>query len=231
MITSGETNTALGMLFNMLAFVVGGSVYFYEARRRNLNRSRTTEVALAGALIGVVLSAASQWAYAFIAHGHDNPVANGGRTILGGVIGGWIGVELWKRKLGIKESTGALWALALPAGEAVGRIGCWFHGCCYGKVCTLPWAVYQHDALRHPTQFYLSIASIVTFAILWWQKDKTDIFALSLLLWSLSRMVIEPLRESSTSTPWLVPAICAGVALYAAIRLAKSWKPALIPTP
>ena len=212
-------SSLLGVLFNMIAFAVGGAVYFFEAKRRQLNLSRTTEVALTGALVGVVAAAAAQWAYAFVFHSHDAPLANGGRTILGGVLGGWLGVEISKRRLGIKESTGALWALALPAGEIFGRIGCWFHGCCFGRVCDLPWAVLQHGAMRHPTQIYLSLAALFSFVVLYLLRDRVDLFALSLLLWSVSRIIIEPLRESSIASPWLVPGICVIVAGYAGLRL------------
>jgi phosphatidylglycerol:prolipoprotein diacylglycerol transferase len=50
-------------------------------------------------------------------------------------------------------------ALAPPvlAGLAIGRIGCFFNGCCYGDVCTLPWAV----AGRHPTQLYETMACLI----------------------------------------------------------------------
>lgn len=217
-------NPVLGYLFNALAFAVGALVYFSEAKRRKMDLSRTREVALMGVLVGVLAASIGQWSYGIFAFGSGSE--SGGRTILAGVLGGWLGVEIAKRRLGIKESTGVLWAVALPAGEAVGRIGCWFHGCCYGRVCTLPWAVHQHDAWRQPTQFYLSAAAAITFVIVWTLRDRTDIFALSLLLWSISRIIIEPLRESSVATPWLVPAICTGIAVYAANRLLKYGKTA-----
>ena len=220
-------NSALGYGFNVLAFVVGACVYFAEARRRRMHLPRMTEVALFGAVLGVVAAAFGQWIYnSLSSHALD---ASGGRTIVGGVLGGWLGVEIAKRRIGIREATGPLWALALPAGESVGRLGCWFHGCCYGRVCTLPWAVEQHGAMRHPTQFYLSLAAFASLGILWWLKDRVDVFALSLLLWSLSRIVIEPLRESSVQTPWVVLSICFLVAVYAIVRLVRSCRTQLSP--
>lgn len=210
-------NTALGVGFNILAFAVGAYVYFWEARRRKMNLSKMREVAMLGALIGVIAASLGQWGYAYLS---NNPAGGGGRTIVAGVLGGWLGVEISKRRLGIRDSTGPLWALALPAGEAIGRIGCWFHGCCYGKICSLPWAINE----RHPSQFYLSLAAVASFGLIWWMKDRVDVFALSLLLWSVGRIIIEPLRESSTPTPWLVPGICFLVAIYAIVRMVKSWK-------
>ncbi|MFZ4507189.1 MAG: prolipoprotein diacylglyceryl transferase [Fimbriimonas sp.] len=213
-------NPTLGVIFNMLGFAIGGAVYFYEAKRRNLNLSQTNEVALIGVLVGVVAGWLGQSVFSL-----GTGSSPGGRTIIAGVLGGWLGVEIAKRRYGIKVSTGPLWAVALPAGESIGRIGCWFHGCCYGRECDLPWAVFQHDAARYPTQFLLSGSALITFLAAWWYRDRGDVFALSLFLWSVSRMLIEPFRESSVSSPWLVPAICAAVAVYALRRLVKSWNP------
>ena len=214
-------NTALGYLFNVLAFGVGAFVYWSEAKRRKLHPGMMRELALVGALAGIVAAALTQWVVNAAVHGPD-PQAAGGRTIIGGVLGGWLGVELTKRRLHIPISTGPLWALAIAAGEAVGRIGCWFHGCCYGKVCALPWAVWQHDAWRHPTQFYLSGAAALSFLALWRMRDRADLFLWGLLFWSLSRVVIEPLRASSSQAPGLAVGVCALVFIYAVLRLTWS---------
>jgi len=214
-----EPVPALGYAFNALAFAVGAFVYWSESKRRQLHPGMMRELALVGALSGIILAALTQWVVNAFAHGLK-PAAANGRTIIGGVLGGWLGVELTKRRLGIPISTGPLWALAIAAGEAVGRIGCWFHGCCYGKVCSLPWAVWTHGAWRHPTQFYLSISAALSFLALWRMRDRADLFLWGLLFWSLSRIVIEPLRESSSDAPGLAVAACALVAVYAAGRLA-----------
>jgi phosphatidylglycerol:prolipoprotein diacylglycerol transferase len=56
-----------------------------------------------------------------------------GKSILGGISGGYLAVMAAKRYLGIVRPTGDLFALALAAGEAIGRWGCFLAGCCYGK--------------------------------------------------------------------------------------------------
>lgn len=219
-----STNTLIGLGFNFAAYALGFGVYLYEAKRRGMNRSMTTEVALVGVLVGVVFATLAQIAYSLIFPGPEAGTFAAGRTIVGGVLGGWVGVEVAKRRLGIKQSTGPLWALALPAGETLGRIGCWFHGCCHGKPSDLPWAVFQHDAMRHPTQFYLSFAALATFIILWLLKDKEGLFYWAVLLWCISRIIIEPLRESSSRTPWLVPVICAAVGVFCIYKLVFLWR-------
>lgn len=218
---SAEINNLIGLGFNIAGYGVGLLVYLAEAKRRKMNTSMTLEVALIGVLAGIALATAAQWVYFFFVPSQSPGTFAAGRTIIGGVLGGWIAVEIAKKKLGITQSTGPLWALALPAGEAVGRVGCWFHGCCHGRVCDLPWAMEQHGALRHPTQIYLSLAALASFCILSVLKEREGLFFWAVLLWSVSRIIIEPLRESSSQTPWLAPAICALAAAYCVYRLVK----------
>ena len=123
----------------------------------------------------------------------------GGKALLGGILGGWIAAGIAKRRMGITRSTGDLFALALPAGEAVGRIGCYFNGCCYGIATKFPIAIYQHGAWRHPTQIYSSITAALIFTALFLVRDKLpregDLFKLYLLLFGITRFGIEFIRE------------------------------------
>src|SRR4051812_2815563 len=95
------------------------------------------------------------------AHWRDPIYLMGGKTIIGGLLGGWIAVELMKKYVGIAESTGDLFAVPLAVGIAVGRIGCFLSGLSdktYGTATNLPWGVDFGDGVRrHPTQLYESI--------------------------------------------------------------------------
>jgi phosphatidylglycerol:prolipoprotein diacylglycerol transferase len=82
----------------------------------------------------------------------------GGKTIVGALIFGLIAVELMKRYIGVRQSTGDLYAIPLALGIAIGRIGCFLTGLSdntYGTPTTLPWAINFGDGIpRHPTQLY-----------------------------------------------------------------------------
>ena len=82
----------------------------------------------------------------------------GGKTIVGALVGGLISVELAKRYIGLRTSTGDLYAIPLALGIAIGRIGCFLTGLSdntYGTPTNLPWAVNFGDGIpRHPTQIY-----------------------------------------------------------------------------
>jgi phosphatidylglycerol:prolipoprotein diacylglycerol transferase len=59
-----------------------------------------------------------------------------GKTILGGLLFGYPAVEWMKARLGYREPTGDRFAVLVPLGIGMGRVGCWLHGCCPGTRCT-----------------------------------------------------------------------------------------------
>jgi prolipoprotein diacylglyceryltransferase len=95
----------------------------------------------------------------------------GGKTIVGALISGLIAVELMKRYIGVRQSTGDLYAIPLALGIAIGRIGCFLTGLSdntYGTPTTLPWAINFGDGIpRHPTQLYEIIFLLLPIPILY----------------------------------------------------------------
>ena len=87
-----------------------------------------------------------------------------GRSIIGGLLGGWLGVVLVKRVLGLRARQGNLIAPAAALGIAVGRIGCLLGSCCYGKPTSLPVGIDFGDGqFRHPTQVYEALFALGLF--------------------------------------------------------------------
>jgi phosphatidylglycerol---prolipoprotein diacylglyceryl transferase len=89
---------------------------------------------------------------------HNPAYLVGGKTIVGALAFGLMSVELTKRYIGLRDSTGDLYAIPLAIGIAIGRIGCFLTGLSdntYGTPTNLPWAVNFGDGIpRHPTQLY-----------------------------------------------------------------------------
>lgn len=92
-----------------------------------------------------------------------------GKSVVGGLAGAVIAVEILKRRLGITDSTGLRFAAPLAAAIAVGRVGCFFSGIedrTYGTPTRLPWGYDFGDGiLRHPVQLYEAIAMVVFLVI------------------------------------------------------------------
>lgn len=150
-------------LFEGLAYALGFRLYlFYRSRRGDAlpfeQRMWIVAAAVAGAAIGSKLLYWAADPSATLQHWRDPAYLLGGKTIVGGLIGGWIAVEWTKRRLGVRRATGDLFAIPLAFGIAVGRIGCFLSGLgdrTYGLPTQLPWGVDFGDGIpRHPTQLY-----------------------------------------------------------------------------
>ena len=91
----------------------------------------------------------------------------GSTTIVGGLLGGLIGVELTKKQIGVKVSSGDLMVYPIILAMIIGRLGCHFAGLedgTYGIASTLPWAIDFGDGItRHPTNLY----EIIFWIFLW----------------------------------------------------------------
>jgi phosphatidylglycerol---prolipoprotein diacylglyceryl transferase len=87
-----------------------------------------------------------------------------GRSIVGALAGGILGIELFKFARGMTGSTGIVFVPAFATTVFVGRWGCFFAGLTdstYGIASSVPWAVDQGDGiLRHPVALYESFAML-----------------------------------------------------------------------
>jgi phosphatidylglycerol:prolipoprotein diacylglycerol transferase len=114
--------------------------------------------------------------------------------------------------------TADILAPGIAAGHALGRLGCFAAGCCWGTACTLPWAVTftNPEAGRlfgtplnvplHPTQLYEAAAEAGIFVILWRRFRRTtrpgSVIGLYLLLYSTARFLIEFVRAHDQPNPF-----------------------------
>jgi hypothetical protein len=62
-----------------------------------------------------------------------------GKTILGGLLGGYLAVEIAKRLVGYTGATGDWFVTIVPLAVVLGRVGCWCYGCCQGKIWQPSW--------------------------------------------------------------------------------------------
>ena len=100
--------------------------------------------------------------------------------------------------------TGDLFALAIPAGEAIGRIACFVGGCCYGKAANVAWAVHEHGEMRHPAQLYLALAAGICVAVLLaiefrYKLPENGLFYAGGMLFCIDRFIVEFFREGPTT--------------------------------
>lgn len=167
----------LHFVLELAAYFVGFRYFIYLRRRApglalaGLDQLWVAAGAICGAALGSKLMLWLQYPDFIWTHRGDWSVVLGGKTIVGGLLGGLIGVELVKRARGIAQSTGDLFVLPLIAGMMIGRLGCFFAGLednTYGNPTNLPWAVtYDNDVPRHPAPLYeMAFLGFILFLLL-----------------------------------------------------------------
>lgn len=133
-----------------------------------------------------------------------------GFVFFGGMIAsvGALVYYMKKKDLPILKTSDFL-IVGLPLGHALGRIGCFLAGCCYGRPTELPWGVAFTDPHSlvapnllgvhlHPTQLYEAVGNTLLFLLLHFSSKKAHkpgtILTEYVVCYSLMRFVIEFFR-------------------------------------
>ena len=162
------------LVFEVLAFFVGFRYVLH------LRKGRTDPIkapdriwiiigATAGALVGSRLLGGLENPALFFGGGGEAGLLYyyQQKTIVGALLGGLICVELTKKWLGVRVSSGDLFTFPLILGILVGRIGCFLSGVedgTHGLPSAVPWAMDLGDGLlRHPAALY----EILFLVLLW----------------------------------------------------------------
>ncbi len=193
--------------FVLLGLAVGAAVYFYEAGRGRKLTEQGFFIfigSLAGGALGAKLTELAI-NYKLVLAATSPEFLYSGRTIVGGLIGGAAGAALTKKAIGLNERRGNFFAPAIAAGLAIGRLGCFFQGCCYGVPTSLPWGVNFGDNIpRHPTQLYEAAFMLLMLVYLEKIKNRTDLqpgrlFDLLMINYFTFRFFIEFIRVEKTA--------------------------------
>ena len=133
---------------------------------------------------------------------------NGGLVFSGGLISVLLVMAWYARRIGHGLwRIGDLWAPGAAIGQAIGRIGCFMAGCCYGRPTDMPWGVvftdprslaYPLNTPLHPTQLYSSLSGFIIFIILMILSAKKrfegQVMLWFLILHSTGRLLVERFR-------------------------------------
>lgn len=235
-------------LFAALGFLAGYGLATHIARKKGFSPALIGD-ALVPLLIGGILGARIfyvifHWAE-FTGLWLDTvKIWQGGLMWQGGFLGGVLALAIFVRRRKIPFLVlSDIFAPAVALGQAVGRVGCLFAGCCYGKACALPWAITfsNPESLAptgqalHPTQLYdAGLDLIITAILLTIQAGKVrervrpgQISALYLILAGCARLAVEPFRADARGTGWglfsatglvAIGILMAGTVLFFAVR-------------
>lgn len=200
----------LGVLAAALVFVA-------ESRRRG-QRDERLLVVVTGALVGgAILMRLGTWAQHL--NLRDNATlaeqwAYGNRSILGGLVGAWLGVHVAKRLCGYPLRTGDLFAPAVALGMAIGRIGCFLTeppgtptGGSWGITLDPAAAARLHTASGvplHPSFLYEIVFQLAAFLLIWfWLRHRPlpsgELFVWYVAAYGVFRFLVEFVRGNDVA--------------------------------
>jgi len=193
------------------AFLVGMFLAAREGRRKGIDPEKVMDLGvyiLGAAIVGSrLMQVAVEYRYYM-----EHPIEvfmiwRGGLVFYGGFIGAFA-VSVWymnRHKLPVWRMADVM-APSIALGQAIGRLGCFSAGCCYGKPTCLPWAVTFSDpdtlaitgVQLHPSQLYESFGALLIFLFLYTYRKKVafdgQLFWMYALLYSVLRFSLEFLR-------------------------------------
>ncbi len=124
----------------------------------------------------------------------------GGKSVLGGFLGGTLAVEIGKRAIGWRRATGDAWVTPIVIGLVIGRLGCQLSGLwdqTYGNPTSLPWGWDYGDGIsRHPVAAYEILGVLLLFVAIRdrWQNQAGARYAALLFGYCALRLGLEWLK-------------------------------------
>ena len=204
------------------AYLLGLKLAMVRAKARGLDQARVLDLGIyiiISALLGAKLLLVITDFRTFISDPKELiTLARSGGVFYGGLILA-VSVALWYiRKIGLPLwTTCDVFAPGIALGHVVGRFGCFFAGCCWGKPTDVPWAITFTNPYAaanvgtplnvplHPTQLYEAGAEALILALLLSTETRGRrypgrTFWLYMLLYAVSRFVIEFYRNDPRGT-------------------------------
>jgi phosphatidylglycerol---prolipoprotein diacylglyceryl transferase len=235
------------------AYLLGLQLARIRARKRGLDPNRVLDLGIyiiISALIGAKLLLLITDFKTFTSDPRELlTLARSGGVFYGGLILA-VAVALWYiRKIGLPLwTTCDVFAPGIALGHVVGRFGCLFAGCCFGKPTTRPWGITFTDPFAaanvgtplgvplHPTQLYEAGAEFIILVFLLATERKGRAypgrtFWLYMLLYAVSRFIIEFYRGDERgavgmfSTSQFISIVLAPLAVGMLVYLARRGEP------
>jgi len=231
------------------AYLLGLKLAMVRAKARGLDDARVLDLGIyiiISALIGAKLLLLITDYRSFARDPRELlTLARAGGVFYGGLIVA-VSVALWYiRRVGLPLwTTCDVFAPGIALGHVVGRFGCFFAGCCFGRPTTRPWGITFTDPFAaanvgtplgvplHPTQLYEAGAELLILFLLLATERKGRPFAgrtfwLYMLLYAISRFIIEFFRGDERgnvgifSTSQFISIILAPLAIGMLVYLAR----------
>jgi len=199
----------------VLGMLAGLWIVTRQARKAGLVPETITDMAvyaiIAGLIGAKVLLLIVEWPFYSRNPRELLSLFQSGGVFYGGLLGA-IPVAFWYARRHQLDGwkTADVLAPGVAVGQAIGRMGCFMAGCCYGKPTSVPWAVTFTDVFAnrnvgtpldtplHPTQIYESLACFLILGILLWMAPRKrfhgQVVLAYVVLYAVARFVVEMFR-------------------------------------
>src|SRR5437867_1293819 len=242
----GYSQSTYGLLV-ALAFLAALALAGRLARREGLSQEAVMNLGMYCALAGIV-GAKILMFLVDLPQYLSNPrdivslaTLRAGGNFFGGLILALLVAWYYMRKKGLPLlKTADIFAPALALGHAIGRLGCFAAGCCWGVPTHVPWAVtftnraanelvgVPLDVPLHPTQLYEAFAEAAIFAVLMWRFRKPHqpgaLIGLYLILYGTARFLVEFVRNHEQGNLWGGPLDTSQYISLVLVALAAVWQ-------
>ncbi len=216
-VLSPDNAHLIHLFFEWMAIAVGVQIYRWQRARQQ--QTGLLASGHFGVIFSCILGAAiGNKAVFWIEHPHlwqglqtHLVLLLSGQSIVGGLLGGLIGVEIGKAVLHQQQSTGDNFVLPLIIAMSIGRLGCFLAGLndgTFGIPTTMPWGIDFGDGIaRHPTQLYDIVFVCAWGGWLWqhrqrWQTQAGLMFKLYLAGYLVWRLCIDSLKPLPFDYGW-----------------------------
>lgn len=236
------------------AYLLGLKLAMVRARARGLDQARVLDLGIyiiISALVGAKLLMVIVDFRSFVADPSELvTLARSGGVFYGGLITAVV-VALWYiRRIGLPLwTTCDVFAPGIALGHVIGRMGCFFAGCCWGKPTDVPWAITFTNPYAaanvgtplnvplHPTQLYEAGAEAIILGLLLATERRGRPFPgrtfwLYMLLYAFTRFVIEFYRNDPRgavlmfSTSQFISLVLAPLSIVMLVVLSRRQEPA-----
>jgi prolipoprotein diacylglyceryltransferase len=232
--------------FTSLGLLVGLLLYYHELRRRKMLCWQIFWISIAaiiGGGLGCRLITAWEHLPYYTSQG-DVPfsylIAHSGKSIIGGIAGGYVAIKLSKKAFKYNISTGDCYAAAIPLAMAIGRVGCFLSELPLGKPTDLPWGISASESAAqhfttcpyclekmHPSMIYEIIVHLIAFFVILRYRNQVmvqgDTLKIYLLAAAIFRFLVEFVRANpeqfgGLTGPQIVLIPLTGLLVYHFIR-------------
>jgi len=195
----------------------------WRARKYQFPVIKTLDLGIIVTIFGFIGARLFHVFYEYPSYYQKNPLAifkiwEGGYVFLGGLIAGILsGLILiqWRKEKPLRYLD--LFAPVIALGYSIGRLACFFQGCCYGKPTTSIFGLHFINLIhtgesfaRFPTQLFASIGEFIVYLILISlekkesiRKIKGQIFFYWMIGHGINRMFMEIYRDDPRGPLWL----------------------------